>query len=326
MEGNEMPNTGTSRVPSAASHIASGAVHRILKSLSTKRWLYLMMVPGLLYYAIFCYLPMGGLIIAFKDYNLLKGVWGSPWVGLDNFRIVFQSPDFFIVLKNTVLISVYRLLFNMLPDVMLALALNEIHSRWFKKAIQTITYGPYFLSWVIVYGLVFSFLAPGSGLVTNWVRDMGWGQLEILTSETLFRPLLIVTDLWKNTGFGAIIYLAALASINQELYEAAVVDGAGRWRQLWHITLPGIREVFILMLILRLGHILDAGFDQVYIFLNARVYGVGDIIDTWVFRRGLESMEFSIGTTVGLFKSVIGFTLVIAANKLAKKVGGSGIW
>ncbi|SDE11837.1 putative aldouronate transport system permease protein [Paenibacillus sp. UNCCL117] len=321
-----MPNTGMSQVSSAAPHIAPGAVRRILKSLSTKRWLYLMMVPGLLYYAIFCYLPMGGLIIAFKDYNLLKGVWGSPWVGLDNFRIVFQSPDFFIVLKNTVLISVYRLLFNMLPDVMLALAFNEIHSRWFKKAIQTITYGPYFLSWVIVYGLVFSFLAPGSGLVTNWVRDMGWGQLEILTSEALFRPLLIVTDLWKNTGFGAIIYLAALASINQELYEAAVVDGAGRWRKLWHITLPGIREVFILMLILRLGHILDAGFDQVYIFLNARVYGVGDIIDTWVFRRGLESMEFSIGTTVGLFKSVIGFALVIAANKLAKKVGGSGIW
>src|SRR5690606_11303816 len=167
---------------------------------------------------------------------------------------------------------------------------------------------------------------PESGLISTWFRDMGWGQLNVLTDNNLFRPLLIVTDMWKNTGYGAIVYLAAIASINQELYEAAVVDGAGRWRRLWHITLPGIREVIVLMLIIRIGHIMDAGFDQVYIFLNARVYESGDIIDTWVFRSGLENLEFSIGAATGLFKSVIGFVLVIGSNRLAKRIGGSGIW
>lgn len=289
-------------------------------------WLYLMMIPGVLYYLIYHYAPMAGLIIAFKDYNLMQGIWKSPWVGLHNFREVFSSPDFPMLLKNTLILSIYRILFNMLPDIVLALILNEIRVQWFKRFVQTVTYGPYFLSWIIVYGLTFSFLAPDSGLISTWVRDH-WGiSLNLLTDKEWFRPILLLTDIWKNTGFGAIIYLAALATINQELYEAAVVDGAGRWRQLWHITLPGIREVFLMLLILRIGHILDAGFEQVYIFLNARVYEVGDIVDTWVFRRGIENLDFSTASTVGLFKSLVGFILVVIANKLAKRFGGSGIW
>lgn len=297
-----------------------------LRNLYRNRWFYVMMAPGLLYYLLFHYLPMVGIVVAFQDYNLMKGFVGSKWVGFDNFRIIFDNPDFYKILKNTLIISVYRIFFNTLPDVMLALMLNEIRSQWFKRFVQTITYGPYFLSWVIVYGLTFSFLAPGSGLITNFFRDMGWGDLNLLTDKDFFRPLLIVTDLWKNTGFGAIIYLAALASINSELYEAAVVDGANRWRQLWHITLPGIREVFVLLLILRIGSILDAGFDQVYIFLNSTVYEVGDIIDTWVFRNLLERLDFTLTAATGVFKSVIALVLVITANKIAKKVGGSGIW
>jgi putative aldouronate transport system permease protein len=285
-----------------------------------------MMIPGLLYYALFHYLPMAGILIAFQDYNLMKGIWGSPWVGLDNFIHVFQSPDFALIMRNTLLISLYRIVFNMLPDVLLALMLNEIRSQWFKRTVQTITYGPHFLSWIIVYGIVFSFFAPGSGLVTTFVRDMGWGDLNLLSDANFFRPLLIGSDIWKNVGFGAIIYLAALASINQELYEAAVVDGAGRWRQIWHITLPGIRSVFVLLLILRMGSILDAGFEQVYIFLNARVYDVGDIIDTWVFRQGLEQLNFSIAAATGVFKSVVGLIFILGANHLAKKVGDGGIW
>jgi putative aldouronate transport system permease protein len=174
--------------------------------------------------------------------------------------------------------------------------------------------------------LTFAFLAPNSGLVSTWFRDNGLGSIDLLTNKDFFRPLIILTDLWKNTGFGAIIYLAALASINPELYEAAVVDGAGRWRQMWHVTLPGIRDVVVLLLILRLGSILDAGFEQIYIFENARVYEVGDIIDTWVFRRGIEQLDFSVAAATGFFKSIIGFTLVITANKIAKKFGGSGIW
>ncbi|GGD80154.1 ABC transporter permease [Paenibacillus nasutitermitis] len=297
-----------------------------LRSFYRNRWFYIMMTPGLIYYLIFNYLPMGGLLIAFQDYNLMKGIWGSPWVGFDNFRVIFNSPDFYIILKNTLIISVYRVVFGMLTDVGLALILNEIRSQWFKRTVQTITYGPYFLSWVIVYGLVFSFLAPEAGLISTWFKDMGWGALNLLTDKEFFRPLLIATDIWKSTGYGAIIYLAALATINQELYEAAVVDGAGRWKQLYHITLPGIRDVFILLMILRMGHILDAGFDQVYIFLNARVFETGDIIDTWVFRRGLEQLDFSVAAATGLFKSLIGLILILTVNRIAKRMNGSGIW
>ncbi|THF75501.1 ABC transporter permease [Cohnella fermenti] len=290
------------------------------------RWLYIFMVPGIVYYLVYHYVPMFGLVVAFQDYNLMKGVTGSPWVGLDNFRAVFESPDFPQLMRNTVLLSVYRLIFGMLPDLILALMLNEIRVRWFKKTIQTLTYGPHFLSWIIVYGIMFSFFAPGSGLVTTFFRDMGWGSIDVLTNSALFRPMLVTTDIWKSTGYGAIIYLATLAGINNEQYEAAAIDGAGRWRQLWHVTLPGVRDVFMLLVILRLGSILDAGFEQVYIFLNVRVYGVGDILDTWIFRRGIEEMNYSVPAAVGVFKSVIGFVLVLGANKLAKKFGGSGIW
>ncbi|MGG1517264.1 ABC transporter permease subunit [Paenibacillus oryzisoli] len=311
--------------------IENTAVPRLVKrdrvrSIYRLKWFYLMMVPGLIYYILFHYTPMAGTLIAFQNYNLMKGIWGSPWVGFDNFRVIFDSPEFLHILRNTLLISVYKIVGSMVPDVILALMLNEIRVGWFKRVVQTITYGPYFLSWVIVYGLVFSFLAPGSGLISTWVRDMGWGQMDLLTNQDFFRPLLVFTEIWKNTGFGAIIYLAAVASINQELYEAAVVDGASRWRQLWHVTLPGIRDVFVLLLIIRIGGILDAGFDQVFIFLNARVYEVGDIVDTWVYRYGFERLEFGVAAAMGVFKSVVGFVLVLGANRLAKKVGGSGIW
>lgn len=290
------------------------------------RWLYLMMIPGIIYYIIYHYVPMFGLVVAFKEYNLMKGMWDSPWVGFENFRTIFHSPDFFILLKNTLIISVYRIFFNMVPDLVLALMLNEIRVRWFKRTIQTLTYGPHFLSWIIVYGIVFAFFAPGSGLITNFFRDMGWADIDLLQNAAAFRPMIILTDIWKSTGYGAIIYLAALATINNELYEAAVVDGASRWRQLWHITLPGVRDVFILLIILRIGHIMDAGFEQIYIFLNVRSYEVGDIFDTWIFRRGIEQMDYSVPAAMGVFKSAIGLILVIGANKLSKKFGGSGIW
>ncbi|WP_020617919.1 ABC transporter permease [Paenibacillus daejeonensis] len=290
------------------------------------RWFYLMMLPGLLYYLIYHYLPMGGLVIAFKDYSLGKGIWGSEWVGLANFKEVFNSPEFPRLMRNTLLISVYRILFSMVPDLLFALILNEVRVRWFKKIVQTVTYGPYFLSWVIVYGLAFAFLSPDAGIVNYWIREAGGQTVNFLASSEYFRPMIIFTDVWKSTGYGAIIYLAALSTINPELYEAATMDGANRWQNIWHITLPGVKDVFVLLLILRIGHIMDAGFDQIYIFLNSRVQEVGDIIDTWVFRRGLEQLEFSIAAATGLFKSVIGLVLVLGANKLAKKMGGSGIW
>ncbi|MDQ0898014.1 sugar ABC transporter permease [Paenibacillus sp. V4I7] len=314
--------TAMKEKPTATRPVRQGT----LRSIYHSRWFYLMMIPGLVYYILFHFAPMAGTLIAFQNYNLMKGIWGSPWVGFDNFRVIFDNPEFLQIMRNTLLISIYKIVGNMVPDVILALMLNEVRVLWFKRAVQTITYGPYFLSWVIVYGLAFSFLAPGSGLISTFVRDMGWGQIDLLTNQDFFRPMLVLTEIWKNTGFGAIIYLAALSSINQELYEAAVVDGAGRWRQLWHISLPGIRDVFVLLLIIRIGGILDAGFDQVFIFLNARVYDVGDIVDTWVYRYGFERLEFGVAAAMGVFKSLVGLVLVVGANRLAKKVGGSGIW
>lgn len=296
-----------------------------LGKLRRYKWLYLLMVPGALYYFIFHYIPMAGLMIAFQKYNLMKGISGSPWVGLDNFKVIFSTPEFPVLIKNTLIISVYKIIFGMLPDILLALALNEVGSKHFRKIIQTVTYAPYFLSWIIVFGLTFAFLSS-DGLLNMIITAFGGEKSNLLADKDAFRPILIITDIWKNTGFGAIIYLAALTSIDPTLYEAATVDGAGRWRQMWHITLPGIRDVFILLLILRIGHILDAGFEQVYIYLNDLVLPVGDILDTWVFRRGLEEMEFSIAAATGFFKAVIGFILVIGANRLAKKVTGSSIW
>lgn len=290
------------------------------------RWFYLLMLPGVLYFLVFHYGPMAGLLIAFQNYNLMEGIWGSEWVGLKNFKTIFNSPDFWLILRNTLIISFYRIVFNMFPDLIFALILNEIRVQWFKRVIQTITYGPYFLSWVIVYGLVFAFLAPDSGLVNQVVRDFGGTAVDYMSTKEYFRTILISTDIWKNTGYGAIIYLAALAAIDPHLYEAATVDGAGRWRQMLHITLPGVMNVFVLLIILRIGHILDAGFEQIYIFLNARVYDVGDVIDTWVFRRGLFNLDFSVATAVGFFKGVVGLILVVSANRLAKQFGQSGIW
>lgn len=303
-----------------------GDSSRLIRALKEYKWMYLMLIPGLAYYLCFKYLPMFGLVVAFKDYSIMKGFFGSDWVGLKHFREIFQSNDFYILLRNTLVISVFKIVFGMIPDIMLALILNEVGSRWFKRTIQTISYMPHFLSWVIIYGLALAFLSPGDGLLNELIKFFGGQPVDFLTSKSWFRPILYLSQIWKEVGFGAIIYLAALTAIDSTLYEAAVVDGAGRWRQIWHITLPGIRNVIILLLIIRVGSILDAGFAQVYVFLNARVYDVGDIIDTWVFRRGLEEMQFSFAAAVGFFKSIVGLILVLGANSLAKRFDESGIW
>jgi len=310
----------------AVSPKRKGDSNRLIRALKEYKWMYLMLIPGLAYYLCFKYLPMFGLVVAFKDYSIMKGFFGSDWIGLKHFREIFQSHDFYILLKNTLIISVFKIVFGMIPDIMLALILNEVGSRWFKRTIQTISYMPHFLSWVIIYGLALAFLSPGDGLLNELVKFFGGQSVDFLTSKSWFRPILYLSQIWKEVGFGAIIYLAALTAIDSTLYEAAVVDGAGRWRQIWHITLPGIRNVIILLLIIRVGSILDAGFAQVYVFLNARVYDVGDIIDTWVFRRGLEEMQFSFAAAVGFFKSIVGLILVLGANSLAKRFDESGIW
>lgn len=291
------------------------------------RALYLMLLPGVAWFLVYRYLPMYGVTIAFKEYNIMGGLfsssWADPWYKY--FRMFFESPYFSQILGNTVLISAYKLVFGMLPPILLAILLNECRVGWFKKWVQTLTYMPHFLSWVIVYGIVLAFFSESSGLINRWIVELGGKAVPVITSTDWFRSLLVGSDIWQNLGWGAIIYLAAIAGIDPTLHEAATVDGAGRMRVIWHIILPGIRGIFILLLILRLGQVLDAGFEQVYVMYNPQVYPVADILDTWVFRTGLEQMNFSLASAVGLFKSGIGFVFVLLSNALAKRWGG-GIW
>ncbi len=289
--------------------------------------LYLMLLPGILYYAIYRYFPLYGLTIAFKDYGMLDGITGSAWADpwYKYFRDFYLSPYFYQLIGNTLLISVYKIVWSALPQIALAVLLFECRSLWFRGTIQTLSYMPHFLSWVIINGLAVAFLSSSNGLVNKTLEKIGLHSIPFLTSNDWFRGLLVASDVWKDLGWGAIIYLAAMSAINPTLFEAAKVDGASRLRMIWHITLPGIRSVIVLLLILKLGHLLDAGFEQVYIMYNISVYPTADIIDTWVFRTGLEQLNFSLASAVGLFKSVVGLVLVVGANRLAKR-WGENVW
>jgi len=286
-----------------------------------------MLLPGVIWFLVYRYYPMYGVLIAFKEYDFASGIWGSPWADpwYGYFRQFFESPYFGQLMTNTLLISLYKLVFGMLPSVVLAIFLNEVRTAWFKKWVQTLSYMPHFLSWVIIYGIAIAFLSQSDGLVNRWLAELGMDKIGFLTSVDWFRSIIVATDVWKDLGWGAIIYLAAIAGIDPTLYEAARMDGAGRMRSIWHVTLPGIRNVIVLLLILRLGYIMDAGFEQIYVMYNLQVLSVADIIDTWVYRTGLQQLNFSLASAVGLFKSVIGLILVFAANRIAKK-WGDGIW
>lgn len=296
-----------------------------LASLIKYRYRYLLIAPGLLYILLFRYGPMYGIIVAFQNYNGFKGITGSEWVGFKWFQAFFEGPDFWRLMRNTLTLSLLKIVFGMLPDMAMAVLLNEVRKRWFKRIVQTFTYMPHFLSWIIIYGIVLAFLSTSSGLVNHWLKDWGFDPIPFLTSNDWFRWILVSSDIWKDLGWGAIIYLAAISAIDPQLYEAAVMDGAGKARQMWHITLPGIRNIFILMLTLRLGSVLDAGFTQIFAMYNPLVYDSVDIIDTWVYRAGIVENKVSLATAVGLFKSVVGLILVVSANRVAKRFD-SQIW
>jgi putative aldouronate transport system permease protein len=317
----------TPKVTGAKSRSDVHGMKKLLKKAWGFRTLYLIMIPGLLWYIAFKYVPMYGAVIAFKNYNVAMGIMESPWADpwYKHFKYFFDSPYFAQLMGNTLLISLYKIVFGMTPDIVVAILLNECRIQWYKRTVQTLSYLPHFLSWVIIYGILIAFLSPTTGLFNRWIQDLGGEPITFLQSTEWFRTILVTSEIWKDIGWGSILYLAAIASIDPSLYEAARVDGASRLRMIWHITLPGIRSVIILLLILRIGHILDAGFDQIYIMYNIHVYSVSDIIDTWVFRTGLERLNFSLASAVGLFKSVIGLVLVLGANRLAKKWGES-IW
>jgi putative aldouronate transport system permease protein len=290
------------------------------------KYLYLFLLPGLLYFLVFQYLPMLGLVIAFQNYNPIQGVMHSEWVGLEHFRRLWSYPDFGNLLRNTLLISFYRILFFFPIPILFSLMLNEVRKSMFKRMVQSITYLPHFLSWVAIAGLTFAFLSTQGGVINTFLLNLGFQQVNFLASPEYFRSILVFQGIWKESGWGSIIFLAALAGVNSELYEAAKMDGASRIRQIWHVSLPALKSTILVLLILRIGHILDAGFEQVLIMYKPIVYEVGDIIDTFVYRQGIVEGDFSFVTAVGLFKSTVGVMLVLLANFLAKYFNEEGIY
>ncbi|MDF2667798.1 MAG: protein lplB [Paenibacillus sp.] len=287
--------------------------------------LLLIALPGLLHFLIFKYIPLTGNIIAFQNYNLFDGIWGSEWAGLEHFHKMLQVEEFFEVLQNTVLLSFYSILFGFPAPLLLALLLNELRSMLWKRYMQTLLYLPHFLSWVIIGGIFINLLSQ-KGLLFSLISQLTGSKLSILTEPSYFRSIIVSIGIWKEVGWGMIIYLAALAGINPSLYEAAMVDGAGRWRRMFQITLPLLMPAIVVLFLLRIGSVLDNNVEQVLIFLNPLVRDVGEVIDTYVYRAGLLEARFSYTTAIGIFKSLVGLIMVVSMNQLSKRVTGESIY
>jgi len=291
-----------------------------------KHWvLYVLCIPGISFFLLFRYAPMWGIAVAFQNYNPWLGFWDSPWVGFDQFTRFFTSPSFGLLMRNTLLLSLYNVIFAFPAPIILALMLNEVRRQWFKRSIQTLIYIPHFISWVIIGSMTFMLLSS-AGPVNALLGYIGIGPIPFLTSTDTFRSVMVIQGIWRGAGFGTIIFLAALSGVDMEQYEAAIVDGAGRWKQMWHITLPALRSVVVLLFILQMGSVLDTNFDQVVLLSNAANRSVSDVIEVFVFREGIVGGNFSFTTAIGLFQSVIGLILVVAADRLAKLVGEAGLF
>ncbi|MDF2647165.1 MAG: binding-protein-dependent transport system inner rane component [Paenibacillus sp.] len=297
-----------------------------IRQVITNYDLYLLLLPGLVFLLLFKYTPMYGLIIAFKDFNIFKGIMGSPWVGMQHFNKLFNSSDFYMVLRNTLIISFYKIVILFPIPIIIALLLNEVRRAFFKRFVQTVIYLPHFLSWVVIAGLFVNILSPSSGLVNQLIEYMGGQPIRFLLDNDWFRTVLVATAGWKDAGWNAIIFLAAIAGVDQEQYEAAKMDGAGRIQQMISITLPGIATTIFLMLILRLGSVLEAGTEQILLLYNASVYETGDVLGTYIYRMGLGNMDYSFSTAVGLFNSVVGFVLILLGNYCSKKFTEKSVW
>lgn len=295
--------------------------------LARSNWdMYVLLIPGLIFLLLFKYTPMYGVVIAFQEFNIFSGIGGSEWVGLEQFQKLVRSEDFFQVLTNTMLISMYKIVLLFPVPIVVALLLNEVRKMLFKRTIQTIIYLPHFLSWVIISGLFVTLLAPTDGLVNQIIMAFGGEPISFLQDNSFFRSVVVFTAGWKEIGWNAIIFIAAIAGIDQEQYEAASIDGAGRIRKMMSITLPGIMPTIVLMFILRIGSLLEAGTEQILTMYNPLVYETGDVIGTYVYRMGLGQQDYSFSTAVGLFNSVVGFILIISGNMLSKKFLKRSIW
>ncbi|MDF2674023.1 MAG: protein lplB [Clostridiales bacterium] len=304
-----------------------GINHKHLyKRIWKARWLYFLMMPGLLYFIIYKYLPMWGILMAFQNYQPYLGIMGSKWVGLRHFERFFMDPQFMMLLKNTLIIATYNLIFYFPIPILIALLLNEIRHELFKKTVQTMIYLPHFISWVVVSGMTYMLLSTTDGAVNYIIEALGFSKINFLMNATWMRPLLVIQSIWKEAGWGTIIFLAALAGVDVQLYESARIEGASRFQQTWYITLPSIKSTIIVLLILRLGNFLDLGFEQIFLMLNAMNREVGEVFDTYVYTTGVLQGQFSYSTAVGLFKSVVGLILVLFSNYIAKRLGEEGLY
>lgn len=290
------------------------------------KYLYLLLLPAVLYFLIFHYLPMYGVIISFKDFNFKKGILGSEWIGLENFEYMFGLNDFYRVFWNSFCLSFLRLVFEFPIPIILALLLNEIGGKRFKKITQTAIYLPHFLSWAVIGGILVNFLSPTWGVVNQIIQQLGFDPIFFLGDPKYFRTTAVISSIWKEAGWGTIIYLAAITGIDVEQYEAATVDGANRWQRLIHITLPNIKTTVILMLILRMGSIMSNGFEQIYTLQNTQNLAVSEVFETYTYRVGLLGGRFSFATTVGLFASVISMIFLLTTNFISKKMGEETIF
>lgn len=299
---------------------------RLGKDIQRHMGVYLIMLIPFAYYIVFKYVPIWNAQIAFKEYMPLDGVLGSAWVGLENFEAFFNSFYFWSLLRNTIMYSVGKLLISLPLSILLAIAIYECTIPWLRKTVQTLAYLPHFLSWVIMYGILLALLAPGDGVVNDIIAFFGGEKVDFLSNVSTFPWVVLFSDAWKEMGWSAIIFIAALMGIDGTLFEAAMVEGASSWQRVRYITFPSIMPVIVTVLILKLGTILDAGFNQIFMLYSAQVYDVADIIDTWVYRQGLLEGEYGLATAVGLFKGVFGMILVVIANKLSKKLTDSSLF
>ncbi|MET3546837.1 ABC transporter permease [Paenibacillus cellulositrophicus] len=310
----------------SASSPALPVPKRRMSNLRKYKALYLISLPGIIYFIVFKYLPLLGSVMAFQNYNIFKGFTGSPWVGLDQFRRMFTYPEFLRILENTVLIGFYDLIFAFPVPIIFALLLNELRKVVYKRILQTVVYLPHFLSWVIIGGIMIGILSPTTGIVNQVLNAFGLKSIYFLGEDSYIRSILVGTGIWKDSGWGTIVYLAALASVNPELYEAARIDGASRWRQTLSITIPAILPTITIMFLLHIGNFLDFGFERVFVFVNSLNESKGDILDTYIYRVGLIDQQYSYTTAIGLFKSVVGLVLVMIGNTLSKRASGEGLY
>lgn len=321
-----MSKTNTMALNTGKRRSFKGRLLDLGKRIARDRQLLIIFIPCILFYLLFRYGPLYGLIIAFKDYSVFKGIMDSPWVGFENFQKFFNAPEFWTLFKNTFLLGFLTLIFSFPVPIILAILLNEVRISWFKKGVQTASYLPTFLSVVIISSMIIDFLSPTNGIVNRLLNMIGLESKYFLIDPNWFRPIYILSEIWTNAGYESIVYLAAIAGISPTLYEAAKVDGASRFRMMFNVTLPSILPTILIMLILKTGQMITIGYEKVLLLYNTMTYEVADVFSTFVYRKGLLANDYSYGAAVGLFEAFVAMALLLISNYVSKRAGGNGLW